>query len=193
MSRILAFALAAMLAVVLALALALDNMWPLSKKQIFFMEEQQRFITITPHFPNASPRNLEQFRENFIRQYLVERLSIVPNAAVMSRRWGNAGRIRSWSSPEVYREFSTERMTVAVLAAESFWTRRVYFIGNPTPRGQNRYAARIRTVDEFGTGQTEAKEFTIVVKLEFEETHTVRWEDRLRNPYGVVVSEFKVE
>ncbi|MDR0319611.1 MAG: hypothetical protein LBH81_02630 [Rickettsiales bacterium] len=191
MSRILALVLAAMLSVAFALWLALDSLFPLSKKQIFFMAEQERFITVAPYFPNT--KNLEQFKENFIRQYINERLSILPNAAAMARRWGAAGRVRAWSSPEVYREFSAEPMTAAVLQAEPFWSTRIYFLGNPTPRGQDRYAVGIRKISELDTGQTEAKIFTIILRLEFQSDMVVRWEDRLKNPFGVVVSEFRIE
>ncbi|MDR0449002.1 MAG: hypothetical protein LBG89_00885 [Rickettsiales bacterium] len=195
MSRILAFALAAMLAVAFVLWFTLDNLFPLSKKQIFFMSEQERFITISPYYPNS--KNLELFKENFIRQYINERLGVIPNASAMSRRWGAAGRIRAWSSPEVYRDFSTEKRTQAVLAAEPFWSTRVYFLGNPTPRGQDRYSVRVKIIDEkideLGAGQTEAKISTIILRLTFENDRVVRWDDRLKNPFGVVVSEFRIE
>lgn len=191
LSRVLAFVLAAQMVVAVVLWIALENMFPLTKKQIFFVSESDRFIQVAPYFPDA--RNLQAFKENFIREYIRERLGILPSQVEMSRRWGANGRVAAWSNPQVYRDFVSEKMTIAVLSARPNWVRRVNFLENPTPRGNDTYAVKVRVVDEDGAGQTIAKDFTIIIRLQFEDRRAVLWDDRLKNPFGAQVAEFRME
>ncbi|MDR2685507.1 MAG: hypothetical protein LBB23_01890 [Rickettsiales bacterium] len=191
MSRIMGFALAAQLVVIFVLWATLDGLFPLVKKQVFFAAESERYIAVAPYYPDA--KNLELFKQNFIRQYVVERLSVYPSSRTMSRRWGMTGRVRAWSTSEVFREFSAEPLTKEVLAAEPFWTTRIVFLENPTPRGQDRYAIRVRKIKELVAGHTTQEEATIILKLHFEDSRNIRWNDRLDNPFGVQVADYRIE
>jgi type IV secretory pathway component VirB8 len=208
-SRVTVFILAAQLVVVLALLITLSNMFPLTKTQIFFMDSAaagKNEITIVPSIGNMID---EKFKVNFVKQYILYRMTVIPNADVMRSRWNaENGMVRAWSTPEVFGNFLGERseegqLVRSVLAAADPklgnknipFLRRVEIIGSPVPVGENKYSVDVRKIFSMpdNSGQTLEKESRITLTLKFEGERTIASDDRLRNPFGVVVSEFKEE
>ena len=46
---------------------------------------------------------------------------------------------------------------------------------------------------ENSDGQVAAKDYTIVLRLEIDESAKVQWTDRLNNPLGIRVSQYTIE
>lgn len=206
MSRIMTFVFAAALAVVVVLVITLTNLLPLSRTQIFFLTTQPRElseITIKSFSPNDA--NIEVFKENFIKEYIKVRNEIIPNIVQMRRKWGTAegGMVNMWSSQEVFRAFMQTRMWQRIMidvpdsqfrCQVEFHTPAIDLRRRPSPEDStSRYAVSFRyfCTDADNTGQPYEKDYTILIGIRFQER--IRWTDRLENPLGVYVSEYRVE
>jgi len=203
MSRILTFVFAAALAIVVLLVVTLANLLPLSKTQVFILTTQPREnteITVRSFFP--SDANVEEFKENFVKEYVKVRNEIITNINVMQRKWGTGegGMVHVWSSPEVFAAFMRTRMFLSTMAssAESSLECRVNFTDHPVrllrrdqSRGIYTYEVRFKFLCTNNALQISNKDYTIRIGIQFSET--IRWVNRLENPLGVFVSEYTVE
>jgi type IV secretory pathway component VirB8 len=189
------FAASALTAVVLVATLA--RLSPISKTQVFFLTETPRDgteITISSYSPNN--QNIEIYKQSFVKEYIRARNEIVPNSAVMRRRWAAGdGSIYSWSSPEIYAKFADTMMVSAMFQeAPPFEFRCLTEFRSVAPRGKDRYAvsfAYFCSDADNNDRQALQKDYTIVLGLKF--LNKIQWADRLRNPLGVQVVEYTVE
>jgi type IV secretory pathway component VirB8 len=140
---------------------------------------------------------MDDYKRNFIKEYIRARNEIIPNANVMRIKWRRPdGAVALWSSLDVYAKFTETRMWRAFMQdAPGFsFSCPVEFHGID-PRGPNRYAVRFRYVcsseDADGAGQIPARDFIIAIGLSL--APEVRWGARLENPLGLQVSEYAVE
>jgi type IV secretory pathway component VirB8 len=205
LSRLMTFVFASALVVVIVLIATIARMYPLNRTQIFFLTTQPRAdleIRLSSFSPNAE--NLEAYKLAFIKEYIKARNEIIPNAGVMRRKWsaGDDGAVYMWSTPAVYEEFTKTGMWTAYMNELPGFEFQcpVEFIGiSPRVRAENTYAANFRYFCTNSDGQSDGenstivvkKDFTIVLKLEFE--NTIKWTDRLQNPLGIRVSKYEIE
>lgn len=195
LSRLMTFVFSAALVVVVVLIVTLTKMYPLNKTQIFFLTTQPRNdleIRLSPFSPDEN--NLEVYKQAFIKEYIKARNEIIPNAGVMQKKWSATedGTVYTWSTPEVYNDFSKTSMWLAYMdeVPDFEFHCPVEFTGM-SPRTENTYAVSFRYFCTNSDGQTTKKDYTIVLKLKLEDT--IKWTDRLDNPLGIRVSEYRVE
>lgn len=202
MSRLMTFVFAGAAALVLILVLAIVRMMPPEKTHVFF-------LTTTPHdnleialtSVPINDGNIDIFRENFVKEYITARNEIFANAGGMQRKWRAeyGGQIFSWSTPAVYGAFANTRMVNAMLNDMPGFEFRCFvnFKGGVQPRSENaaleqyRYAVQFTYSCTDNAGQIMSKDYTIAVTLEMQDK--IRWDERLRNPLGVKVTDYTIE
>ena len=84
-SRLMTFVMATALVVLGVLVWTLDKMFPLNRPQVFFLTSQNltdKELTLT-----QMPENLDDYKKQFIREYVRERNEIVPDLAIMRAKW----------------------------------------------------------------------------------------------------------
>jgi len=202
------FVLAAALATVVVLLVTLSNLLPLNRTQIFFLTAHPREntdIQLTSFSPNDS--NIDLYKENFIREYIRMRNEIIPNADIMHNRWCNRRdcAVHLWSTQGVFDRFMQTRMWRLLMetnAGAPFPARcRVEFrsIDPYRPADRNDEGLSSEHLVRFryfcsntdNARQTDQKDYTIVIGIKFQQS--VRWSDRLENPLGMVVFQYRTE
>ena len=197
-ARMMSFVFAVACATALALVLALSNMFPLTRTQVFLLNTKRvesQIIEIKP-LP-VNDRTLTAYKESFVKEYIRARNEILPDVRIMRLRWRSPeGHIFQWSSREVYAQFTNTLLWSAFMKdAPGFELSCPVEFQRIEPRGGDRFAVNFRwfctSNDADYAGQTTAKDFTIVVGLT--RAPEVKWGARLENPLGLVVSEYIIE
>jgi type IV secretory pathway component VirB8 len=195
-ARMMSFVLAAAIATALALVFAISNMFPLNKTQVFLLNSRRaenQIIEVEP-LP-VNDKNLLEYKENFIKEYIRARNEIIPNLNVMRIKWRTDGPVANWSSREVYAAFSQNSIVYAFMkdSPPMEFSCPVEFLAPAIePRGSDKFAVKFRWFcTSESAGQTAAKDFTIVIGLS--SAAQVRWNSRMENPLGLQVSEYRVE
>lgn len=192
MSRILTLVLASAVVVLIVLLVTLGKMFPLEKPQVFFLTTQPTAdveVKLT-----EMPKNIEDFKKNFIMEYIKVRNEIVPDAAVMNRKWADGGIVDNMSSDAVFADFITTNDDIwyAVLQDANNFPG-VCTVEFPSevflPFAENTYQVKFIYSCNL-SGQTHSKTYTIKLKLGMQNTE--RWSDRLDNPLGMRVIEYSV-
>ncbi|MDR1360845.1 MAG: type IV secretion system protein [Rickettsiales bacterium] len=197
LSRLMAFVFAALAVVVVVLIITVAKMFPLDKTQVFFLETEPREnmeIRLSSFSPDN--QNLETYKQAFIKEYIKARNEVIPSPSQMQRKWSatNEGSVYSWSAPDVYKQFANTAMYIALMNDIPDFEFRcpVEFHGGLAPRGPDKYAVRFSYFcTDNNSGQECKKDYTIAIKLELEDK--VKWSERLRNPLGIRVVEYKLE
>jgi len=188
------FVFAAALATLVVLVVALSNLTPVSRTQIFFLTTtptDTMEITVTPFSPNDS--NLPIFTEAFIREYIKLRNEIIPNVGLMRRKWeSGSGIVYLTSSPEVWGPFTRTAAFGYIMGnyPELDLVCRVEFMGAIEPWAKNRYITNFRYICTDNAGQRTQKDFTILIGIDFEKR--MQWGQRLDNPLGIFVTEYEI-
>lgn len=205
-SRLMTFVFATSLVVLIVLVITLLKMFPLNKTQVFFLTTQPKSnleIQISEFTPNSE--NIEIYKQAFIKEYIKARNEIIPNAGVMQRKWSATadGSVYSWSTPEVYSVFQKTAMWIAYMNdIPDFEFRCPVEFEAISPRSENTYAVNFRyfcTDASNSGGHTPEKDSTIVldkdytIVLKLEQEKAIKWTNRLNNPLGMRVSEYKIE
>jgi len=195
----LTFVFAAALVVVVVLFITLYKMFPLTRPQVFFLMTQPRNdLEIRLAELPPTDENLDIYKRSFIREYIKARNEIVPNAKRMRQKWNNddTGIVRAWSTGDVYNEFTQTGMWMALMndVPDFEFTCPVEFQpGAIAPRGNDTYAVSFSYFCANSDGQIDKKDYTIVIRLELEDNAKIKWSDRLDNPLGIRVAEYKIE
>ena len=204
LSRLMTFVFSATLVVVVVLIITLVKMFPLNKTQIFFLTTQPRSdleIRLSPFSPNAE--NLEAYKHAFIKEYIKARNEIVPSAVAMIKKWDTNGTVNMWSTPDVYKAFSQTEMWMFYMynSPNIGYSCRIEF-NTPAiaPRSENTYAVSFRYLCINSDGQTPEKDSTIILRKDYTialrlelDQGTIKWTNRLDNPLGIRVAEYKIE
>ena len=194
-ARMMSFVFAVACATALALVLALANMLPLSRTQVFLLNTKRvdnQVIQISP-LP-VNDKTLGAYKEAFIKEYIRARNEIIPDSRIMRLKWRSPeGSVYIWSSRDVYARFANTSLWSAFMKdfPDTTFSCPVEF-QRIEPRGGDKFAVKFRwfcTSDN--AGQTPAKDFTIVIGLA--RAPEVKWGARLENPLGLQVSEYTVE
>ncbi len=199
LSRLVVFLFAGAVVVLAALGFTLYKMFPLNRPQVYFLMTQPREnleITLTELPP--TDENMKWFMRAFIREYIKARNEITPDSRAMLRKWNNDenGVVHTWSTPDVYAAFTQTNMWTALMnnTPDFEFSCSVEFEnGAITPRTADTFAVSFKYFCEDSGGQTDKKDYTIIVKLQMDDNATLKWSDRLDNPLGLRVSEYKIE
>ncbi|MBQ7127708.1 MAG: hypothetical protein IJO18_01865 [Alphaproteobacteria bacterium] len=199
MSRLMTFVLATAVVVLAVMLITLYKMFPLNRPQVFFLMTQpshQLEITLRDMVP--ADENLSQYKRAFIKEYIKVRNEISSNINVMRKKWTNdpAAAVRAWSTDDVFNDFAQTRMWTALMNEVPGFELKCpveFETGAITPRGNDMYAVKFRWFCENSDGQVDAKDYTIVLRLESGTDETVQWTDRLNNPLGIRVTQYTVE
>ncbi|MDR1206830.1 MAG: type IV secretion system protein [Rickettsiales bacterium] len=200
MSRIITFVFAAAFATVVVLVLAISNLLPLNRTQIFLLTTSPREnmeIEVQPYSPNDA--NIDVYKQNFIKEYIKLRNEVIPSVQVMRKKWraDDTGAVYTLSSPEIYADFLQTRTVAAVMSDLTELDRRcpveftnVALLSNNSD-GSSTYEVKFRYFCTDNAGQTTKKDYTIKMTINFQKA--MKWAVRLENPLGIYVSEYIVE
>ena len=175
LSRLLTFVFAGCVVVLFVMFMTLEKMFPLNRPEVFFITskpEGASVIQITELPPND--QNLEAYRQAFVMEYVRARNEIEQNMSIMQQKWGtNNGVVAAWSTPDIYKVFQKTGLYNAIM------------IDYPD--------VPFSYYCSDSNGQTEMKDYTILVGIEMADDVQIKWTERLNNPLGIKVSEYKVE
>ncbi|MDR1697091.1 MAG: hypothetical protein LBR41_02630 [Rickettsiales bacterium] len=195
-SRVITFVFAAAFVAAIVMILALSNMWPLERTQVFFLTQSpaaNTTIKITPFEP--SDNNALIYKENFVREYIKMRNEIVPNSGIMQSRWrpDEGGVVYAWSAADVFVAFfGTHQVFEQTSGGPGRATRcTVEFTRGVTPHVGDQYTATFRHICDNNAGQQSAKDYTIIVTLA--QDSDIPFVERLDNPMGIRVTGYSVQ
>ena len=198
LSRLVAFVFAGMAVVLFVLIVTLWRMFPLNRPEIFFITTKPMNASSIQiaELPTDS-KNIEMYKRAFVMEYVRARNEVERNTSVMRRKWetkDNGGVVAMWSTDDVYDAFRKTDMYNAILAdyPDFAFTCPVTFIGAPLVLDENQYTVKMRYYCIDNNGQTGKKDYTIQMKLVVDNDVKIPWVERLNNPLGLKVSEYKV-
>ncbi len=200
LSRLLVFVLAMSVVVLFALGITLKNMFPLNRPQIFFLTAQLRDnVEVRIIEMPTDDAYADRYVRAFIREYIRARNEILPESKIMNKKWNaKDGLVKIWSTDDVYKTFSgtstvnsIRRHGVQNLALSCT----VDFI-NSEPikylKQEQLYQIKLRYNCANNAGPLSTKDYTIALRLVSGDIEKIKWTDRIENPLGLRVSEYKI-
>ena len=180
--------------VLFVLFMTLGNMFPLNRPEVFFITSRpanSTIVQVSDFPPNGA--NMDAYKMAFVMEYVRVRNDVENNTAYMRQKWG--GVMSSWSTPRVYAEFQSTQMYTAITNAvpDSGFTCTVDFLSRPLALKDNQYTVRFRYSCADKNGQTDKKDYTIVVGLGIIDNAAVPWTETLNNPLGLVVNKYEIQ
>ena len=197
LSRLLMFVFAGTVVVLFVLFMTLGKMFPLNRPEVFFITTRPANSTIVQisEMP-ANSDNMAVYKRAFVMEYVRTRNEVEQNTSFMRQKWGNdeGGVIASWSTPEVYNKFRNTAMATALFGEYPDFEFKcpVDIIGTPQTFSKDQYTVKMRYYCSYSGGQTEIKDYTILVGLTVDDAQ-IKWTERLDNPLGLKVSQYIVE
>lgn len=197
LSRLLIFVFAGCVVVLFVMLMTLEKMFPLNRPEVFFVTtkpEGASVIQITELPPNDG--NLEAYRQAFVMEYVRARNEIEQNMSIMRQKWGNNnGVVAAWSTPDVYTAFQKTGLYQAIMSdyPDVPFNCVVNFRGRPMQLHNNQYTVKFEYYCTDNDGQTDKKDYTILIGITMTDDAQIKWTERLNNPLGVKVSRYTVE
>ncbi len=202
LSRLLVLVFAATLVVLAAMAVTLYKMFPLDRPQVFFLRSSNPTdseITLTQVMPNGG--DLDDYRRNFIAEYIKSRNEIEPNLRTMARNWK---RTETMSTPDIFAGLANTDMYQRFLLDTTNENSGVFDLSCSVEFPQNggvrpyknddaTYIVDFKWFCTNSYGQTDRKDYRIKVKLETDDTQNMKWVNHMENPLGLRVTEYSVE
>lgn len=197
LSRLLLFVFAGTVVVLFVLFMTLGKMFPLNRPEVFFVTSKPVNSTIV-QVSELPPENanFDMFKIAFVMEYIRARNNVENNTGLMRQKWGNSnGVVAAWSEPNVYTAFQNTAMVRAIMGdyPDFAFTCSVDFMGRVLPLAQNQYTVKFRYSCADKNGQTEHKDYTIVVGLRVVDNATVPWTETLNNPLGLVIDKYEIQ
>ncbi len=199
MSRIMTFVFASMAVLLGVMGYTLYKMFPLNRPQVFFLTTTPRNdMTVKLMEMPVNDDNFDLYKRAFIREYIKARNEIVSNPKVMRMKWGNqdGGYVRIWSTKDVYDDFKETGMWRAIMSdmpGFDFKCPVEFETGAVQKRTDNTYTVRFKYFCEGNNEQLTRKDYTIIIGLETDDNAAIKWTERLGNPLGLRVSEYRIE
>ena len=200
LSKTLTFVLAASIAVLATLVFTLYNMAPLTRPEIFFLRNQNRYVNYVLTQPEPETAAFrDAFEIGFIRTYITARNSLDTPKSVTFDRWNSI--VKPWSSASVYDDFTKTdtykdltdtRRYMNIVCSVSFDK------GNIAKQSASYQAKFTRTCFDQNSGrQIGPKSYKIRIAiqsyLDNESGKKLNYLEGLRNnPLGIQVTEYKV-
>ncbi len=104
LSRALMFVLAASIAILAVLVFTLYQMTPLTRPEIFFLQNQSRNVNYVLDKQNPTDKDFQsEYIKGFIRTYIIARNTLEPQKSATIERWNRI--VKPWSSPTVSAQF----------------------------------------------------------------------------------------
>ena len=209
MSRILMFVLATSLVVLAALIIALFKMMPLERPEVFFLRNHTLSVNaaIEPLVPNSlNDQALANYEEGFVREYIIVRNTLMPNAAITRKNWTTV--IKPWSSnrfyaamtrTNLYGEYNSAEQPPALSCSVDFYNKNNEQAVVKTNHNSNydEYVVTFAWVCKNIGGQTTQKNYKIRLRiqsvLDKNVSNTLENLNKLRdNPLGTKVVEYTI-
>ncbi len=197
LSRLLIFVFAGTVVVLFVLFMTLGKIFPLNRPEVFFITtkpESASVVMVNELPPNN--QNLEEYKQAFVMEYIRARNEIENNTSTMRQKWGAVdGVVAAWSDTNVYNAFRKTGLYNAIMRdyPEFEFKCTVNFRGRPLPLMNNKYTVKFEYYCSDNNGQTDKKDYTIVVGLSVNDNAQIKWGERLNNPLGIRVSQYTVE
>lgn len=169
-------------------------MFPLNRAQVFFLSTTVPGDQIVRL--DEMPQNIDLYKRAFIREYIRYRNEVFTNADAMQSIWNE--KVRVMSTDDVYANFTDTDMFKAItgLLPDFDFSCHVSFDGNPMYfSAENAYRVRFKyfCADETGNVQeADSKFYTVQIKLHETGDTEINWADRINNPLGLRISEYKI-
>lgn len=196
-SKVLVFVLATALVVLGTLGVTVYKMFPLNRPQIFFLttniadNQEIKLVEMQP-----SSENLDRYKKAFVQEYIRHRNEIVADASIMHEKWNGAdGIVRTMSTDDVYSDFiktSLFNEMMSNIVPNIPVQCSIGFQGAPMELNQNEYNVKFRYFCKDNAGLIGQKDYTIQMKLIIQDGTQIRWADRIENPLGIKVGEYKI-
>jgi len=192
------------LVVLVVLVITLDKMFPLNRPQVFFLTTENmadKELTLT-EIPKDS-KYLDDYKVEFIKDYVRQRNEIVPDLAIMRARWANddSGVIKTRSTDAVFGEFLlTDMVNIVNQDLDEAFNIKcdVEFHQNGAIRlkvgTKDTYTVYFayKCKDGFLGDQEYKQEIVADVTLETTAQNSIRWAERMENPLGIRVSGYQI-
>ncbi|MBQ7055906.1 MAG: hypothetical protein IJN91_03170 [Alphaproteobacteria bacterium] len=200
LSRLMVFVCATAFVVLCVMLVTLTKMFPLNRPEIFFLtttspKDQQIKLVEMP----VSGENVDLYKRAFIREYIRHRNEVFTNAAAMHSTWGGEnGKVRIMSTEDVYADFMQTAMFNAIMGVlpDFDFSCHVSFDGNPMYfSSENAYRVKFKYFCADANGQvqeSDGKIYTVQIKLQEIGDTEINWADRIENPLGLRISEYKI-
>jgi len=202
LSRLLVLVFAATLVVLAAMVVTLYKMFPLDRPQVFFLRTTNPTdseITLTQVMLNGG--DLDDYRRNFIAEYVKYRNEIEPNTRTMSRNWK---RVKTMSTSDIFAGLANTDMYQRFLLSSANGDNggfdlscSVEFPENggvrPYKNDDATYTVDFKWFCTNSYGQTDRKDYRMKVRLETDDAQNMKWADHMENPLGLRVAEYSVE
>ncbi len=199
MSRTLTFVLAASAVVLAVLVFTLTKMAPLTRPEVFFLQNQSRNVNYVLEQPNPTERDFhKKYIEGFIRTYIIARNTIDPSPTTTMARWNNI--VKPWSSSAVYKKFKNtdtyddiEKYRLQNISCQVYFDQ-----GNIVPTGSVYRVPFTRICkNQNSGGQSEPKSYMIQIAIQSyldnkSDTVLNNLEELRYNPLGIQITEYTV-
>ncbi|MBQ2883359.1 MAG: type IV secretion system protein [Alphaproteobacteria bacterium] len=159
-----------------------------------FADKKEQIYNIQPI---KNIYNYKYLTEIFVREYVISRNAFVNDVAEMEQRWGTGGIVKEMSSPGVYDKFRREFADKALEQIRTYNISRDIKIVSATEVGVGKQAngvwwqVEFRVEDMMPEFETPRVGVWIAsVKIRYF-SKTVKFGERLKNPLGFTVVDFK--
>jgi len=197
--------MATALVVLGVLVWTLDEMFPLNRPQVFFLTSQNvrdKELTLT----EMPTKNLDEYKKQFIREYVRERNEIVPDVSQMRKKWAYSddGVVKTRSTDAVFGKFvMTDMVNIIrqdldeafdISCAVEYPAGRLSVVDDVNSNDTDTYIVTFTYVCNYGPlGDMEyRKPYKLRVKLESNAKNAIRWAERMENPLGFRVADYNV-
>ncbi len=195
-ARVFTVIFAISLCVNIVLIISILNTMPLNRTAPFmltFQNKMEQIVDVKPMIDDARDSSTANaITESYVRQYVVQRNTLLPDIGEMNMRWGSEGPIRYMSSDSVYDDFKEDAVEAMGQAKDNGLTRDVDIIS--VERAANGdWLAEIEARDmSYGATEPAVSRYTITLVVGYEKTKA-GYSRYLKNPLGFTVTEYSIK
>jgi len=195
-SRTLTFVLAASVIVLSVLVFTLTKMAPLTRPEVFFLQNQSRNVNYVLQQTNPKSADFQkEYIEGFIRTYILARNTLEMPTSATWNKWNNI--VKPWSSPAVYKKFKATDTYQDMAANQLYDISCTVSFENIVGSGTLYSVSFSRECENKNSGgQTKPKSYTIDIGIQTyldNKSDIVYTLEELRNnPLGIQITEYSV-
>lgn len=155
-----------------------------------FQSKDEQIYNIVPY--NKNLMDDKSISEAFVRNYVLQRSTIVNDETEMEIRWLPGGPIQEMSSNAVYEEFVSKTANRALELVKQRGLRRAVNILTVNELGQGLWQVEYETRDMYPTSTApELNYWTASLRIVYRKK-SVKFNDRLNNPVGFTVTRYSL-
>ena len=145
--------------------------------------------------------NTDQYKQEFVREYIRHRNEVLANANEMHKKWNSEnGIVRVTSTDDVYSDFMQTALFNEIMSnhiPNIPVQCGIIFDGAPMNLASESpntdvYQTKFKYFCEDSTGPITPKDYTIRIKLLTQDGTFIKWADRIENPLGLKVVEYTI-